>query len=275
MRDNRSPMGSGYRRDGREQVAMENHKVLYKVKQVFPPDNVMATGAAYRLPPGTYEYPFRIKIPFNNSCSAPQGQINPATGMGGFTMSGLQHLTYRHVKKTLPPSLTGFPGEAEIRYYIKVTVQRPGLFKENRRSAAGFKFMPIEPPRPPPNTNEVYARRQYAFQPGLANLKKKGTFSKKTAELSNTPPKGEMDARLPSNLILTCNEPIPLRLIMRKSTDSPEILFMMSLHVQLLGTTEVRAQDIVRKELSTWVLINLEGLNLPIGTPGKSCFLWL
>ena len=39
-----------------------------------------------------------------------------------------------HVKKSLPPSLSGFPGEAEIKYYVKVTVVRPQLFKENHRA---------------------------------------------------------------------------------------------------------------------------------------------
>jgi hypothetical protein len=39
-----------------------------------------------------------------------------------------------HVKKTLPPSLSNFPGEADIRYYIKATVVRPQFFKENIRT---------------------------------------------------------------------------------------------------------------------------------------------
>ena len=41
-----------------------------------------------------------------------------------------------HVKLTLPPTLTGFPGEAEIRYYVKATVTRPGFLKENLRSVS-------------------------------------------------------------------------------------------------------------------------------------------
>lgn len=46
-----------------------------------------------------------------------------------------------HVKKTLPPTLSGLPGEAEIRYYVKATVQRPGLFKENFRCVSGDGFV--------------------------------------------------------------------------------------------------------------------------------------
>lgn len=41
--------------------------------------------------------------------------------------------TNRHVKKTLPPSLASFPGEAEIKYFIKATIIRPQFYKENIR----------------------------------------------------------------------------------------------------------------------------------------------
>ena len=44
--------------------------------------------------------------------------------------------TTKHVKKTLPPSLSGFPGEAEIRYFVKATVQRPAFYKENFRAVS-------------------------------------------------------------------------------------------------------------------------------------------
>jgi hypothetical protein len=163
--------------------------------------------------------------------------------------------------------LTGFPGEAEIRYYIKVTVQRPSLFKENRRSAIGFRFLPIEPPRPPKTANEVYARRPFAFTAGLANYAKKSSmFRKKSTQMSDTAPKGEIDARLPSPAILTCNEPLPLRIIYRKKNESAEIVFLMTLQVHLFGYTEVRALDVARTETSTWVLMSLTGLAIPLGS---------
>lgn len=57
-----------------------------------------------------------------------------------FSMVGMRvemaRNTENHVKKTLPPSLSGFPGEAEIRYFVKVTVQRPSFFKENFRAVS-------------------------------------------------------------------------------------------------------------------------------------------
>jgi len=42
--------------------------------------------------------------------------------------------TNRHVKKTLPPSFGGFPGMADIKYFVKATVIRPQFYKENIRS---------------------------------------------------------------------------------------------------------------------------------------------
>ncbi|KAK0108920.1 hypothetical protein ONS96_002756 [Cadophora gregata f. sp. sojae] len=255
-------------RQRREGIATENHKILYKVAQVFPTQaqGITGMGQAFTLRAGKHEYPFRIKIPFNNGCMEPQAQQQ--MGLGGFGLSGLQQMQYRHVKRTLPPSLTGFPGEAEIRYYVKVTVQRPSIFKENRRSAIGFRFMPIEPPRPPKTTNESYARRPFQFTAGLAPYAKKSSmFKKKSAQLSDTAPQGEVDARLPSPAILTCNEPLPLRLLVRKLNESAEQVFLMSLQVQLFGQTEVRAMDISRTETSTWVLMSLAGLSLPIGSP--------
>ncbi|KAF4630615.1 hypothetical protein G7Y89_g7522 [Cudoniella acicularis] len=271
------PVGPQYqpnRRDNRQAVAMENHKILYKVSQVFPslnPQTSQTLGLAYTLRAGQHEYPFRLKIPFNNGCCNPQAQqMGPGSGFGGLGLGGLQQMQYRHVKKTLPPSLTGFPGEAEIRYYVKVTVQRPSIFKENRRSAIGFKFLPIEPPRPPPTTNEAYARRPFGFQVGIAAPVRKSSIFRKNptpTPLSDTAPKGEIDARLPSPAILTCNEPLPLRLIARKLNMSAENIFLMSLQVHLFGYTEVRAQDVARTETSNWVLMSMNGLAIPIGTP--------
>lgn len=40
----------------------------------------------------------------------------------------------RHLKRPLPPNLSGFPGEAEIRYFFKATAQRAAFYKENFRT---------------------------------------------------------------------------------------------------------------------------------------------
>ncbi|ESZ94463.1 hypothetical protein SBOR_5181 [Sclerotinia borealis F-4128] len=256
-----------YTRRDRQEICEENHKVLYKVAEVFPNKAILNS---YTLRAGQHEYPFRIKLPINNGCHDPASQrIGPGGGFGGLGIQGMQQMQYRHVKRTLPPSLTGFPGEAEIRYYVKVTVQRPSLFKENRRSMIGFKFLPIEAPRPPETTNEAFAKRPYKFITGGKSYVKTSLFTKKPKQsLSNEAPQGEVDARLPSPPILTCNKPLPMRILLRKTHSSPEHLFLMSLQVNLLGTTEVRASSVIRHETSTWVVMSLTGLSIPIGSPG-------
>jgi hypothetical protein len=40
----------------------------------------------------------------------------------------------QHIKRPLPPSLSGYPGMCEIRYYVKCTCARTSLFKENFRA---------------------------------------------------------------------------------------------------------------------------------------------
>lgn len=44
--------------------------------------------------------------------------------------------TNRHVKKTLPPSLSGAAGMADIKYFVKATVIRPQFYKENIRAVS-------------------------------------------------------------------------------------------------------------------------------------------
>jgi len=82
------------------------------------------------------------QIPFNNSCEVnthPTRLTNLNTIGGGFASLRMNNLdtTFRqplqHVKTTLPPTLTAFPGLAEIRYYLKVTVNRKEFYKENPR----------------------------------------------------------------------------------------------------------------------------------------------
>ncbi|CAI4215061.1 unnamed protein product [Parascedosporium putredinis] len=143
-------------------VATETHKILYRIQQVFPDENNISS--SFVLRPGTHQFPFKFKLPFNNVCSdiVTMSKMGGLGGVGGFgagggglfgsgirVMDGSTQIFLHHVKRTLPPSLTGFPGMAEIRYFIKATVQRPGILRENWRSHIGFRFMPIEEPRPP------------------------------------------------------------------------------------------------------------------------------
>lgn len=189
-------------------------------------------------------------------------------GLGGRLGLMEMPMLQSHIRKPLPPSLGGFPGEAEIRYFVKVTVQRPSIWKENRRNEIGFKFMPIERPRPPSSNAEAFARRPCAFQASsMSNGKKRGMFARQPTALSPVAPSVLVDARLPSPSILVCRKPIPLRIIVKKQNDSPEHTFLVGLNVDLIAKTEVRAQDVMREELSTFPIVNLQGLSIAIGNP--------
>ncbi|GKT90524.1 arrestin [Colletotrichum tofieldiae] len=235
---------------------------------------------------GQHEFPFTFKLPINNACSDPvaMSKIGGIGGMGRFgagigpfglggarVMDGSKQLFLQHVTKTLPPSFTGFPRQAEVRYYLKVTIQRPGFLKENWRYQIGFKFMPIEPPRPPKTTQEAFARRPFTFKPRAQGLQKKksslfgsGKDDSATADSAAVPPSIELSARLPHPPILTCNQPLPLRLIAKKLVPSHEQVFLTSIQIELVGKTHVRCHDLFNTEVSKWVVVTQTGLSVPI-----------
>lgn len=318
--------GQGNRASNGE-IVHENHKILYKVAQVFPDENTPAAAGPFMLAPGQHAYPFRFRIPFNNSCSDPStARAGSLSGPGGITgpgrglfglgglavMAGTKQLLYSHVTKTLPPSFTGFPRQAEIRYYIKVTVQRPGLFKENWRYHVGFKFLPIEPPRPPASTQEAFARRPFNFRPRDSKSQsasaqgsgplypssrrpssnfssnnrtpstpgvEKGSVPSFSSPLSSSPsssptsplaPSIEMSARLPHPSILTCNKPVPLRLIAKKLVPAAAEVLLVSIQIDLIGSTLVRCDDLANTETSRWVVMSRHGLSISISQPSDA-----
>ena len=121
-----------------------------------------------------------------------------------------------HVKRTLPPTLTGLPGEAEIQYYVKATVQRPAFYKENWRHNTNFMFFPIEPPRPPPNRRESYARLHHRFAPPVEKVEKPGLFhrtSSSSGVADVTPPSISVEGRLPE-YVITSSSSICLTLLL-------------------------------------------------------------
>ncbi|XXH03713.1 hypothetical protein Hte_010119 [Hypoxylon texense] len=256
-------------------IVTENHKILYRVFQVYPDD-----GVALPFQPGQHEFKFNFKMPLNNICHDPKA-MSALLGIGGLggsgfrTMDGTKQLMLQHVKATLPPSLTGFPQEAEIRYYIKVTIQRPGFFKENWRYQVGFKFLPIEPPRPAKTTQEAFARRPFAFQPRPPAHQKtrKSLFGGKAStanladESSQLPPSVEVSARVPFPSILTCNEPLPLRLIARKlapTTTADQQVYVTALEIALVGYTQVRVQTLQHTERTAWIVLSAPSLRIAL-----------
>ncbi|KAN0082023.1 hypothetical protein V8E54_003321 [Elaphomyces granulatus] len=264
------PRFPGSDRQDKKKIELEIHKILYKVVTVFPSADVAqhtSPTAAFTLPPGKYEYPFEFKLPFNNACS------NHNSMLTNLNMAGLKlevaRDTNRHVRKTLPPSLTGLAGEAEIQYYVKATVARPQFYKENIRAFADFNFLPIEPPRPHNPNEETYARRRQEFAKWNATANKRRLSRReqtpKKDPAVDDPPTVSAEARLPNPAILTCNEPIPLRILVSRLSGNSETLLLQLLHIELIEYTAVRAHDLVRRESASWVILTRSNMNLPLG----------
>ncbi|EMC98920.1 hypothetical protein BAUCODRAFT_31194 [Baudoinia panamericana UAMH 10762] len=258
---------------------IEYHKILYRVQMAFPQTAVLesrtwsnSVKSSSTMPPGEHEFPFRFKIPFNNSCATDRSTM-PSVSVSSIGLEVAKPAS-RHVKRTLPPTLSGFPGEAEIRYFVKATVARQSFFKGSVRAYTPFNFFPIEPPRPPMHGSEVFARQRHTFSAyaggEVPKVKGKGIFGmKKGAPLptASAPPTISIDVRLPEPAILTCNQAIPLRLIAKKLSSHAETVMLQSLQISLLGYTNVRAHGVHRTETNSWVIMSRSNLAIPIGLP--------
>jgi len=264
------PKFPGNERSDKRRYELEVHKLLYKVLTVFPTPELQenSSGAAYTLLAGQYVYPFSFKFPFNNDCQKKNPMAMKDLKLGQLNVQFAPDMN-KHAKKTLPPSLSGFPGEAEIKYYVKATVVRPKFFQGNIRTICDIKFLPIEPPRPLDRHEETFARRKRQFQPYPGASQKKGLFKKSSTPQSaeEEPPAFQVDARLPNPAVLTCNERLPLRVLVERLNDSSASVYLSMLQIELIGYTHVRAHDLERIESGSWILMSQANMNMPLGNP--------
>lgn len=84
------------------------------------------------------------------------------------------------------------------------------------------------------------------------------------------PPRVSVDARLPNPSILTCNEPVPLRLMAKKLSDSPETIFLQMLQIELISYTKILAHDLTRQESGSWVVMSRSNMGIALGQPGDA-----
>ncbi|KAL4945936.1 hypothetical protein BDV06DRAFT_183659 [Aspergillus oleicola] len=257
----------------KKRTELEVHKLLYKVTDLFPDPALVSNQSnpttAWTFAPGRYEYPFQFKFPFNNSCNLHNSMLT------NLNISGLKvemaKQANQHVKRTLPPSLSGFPGMAEIKYYIKATVVRPQFYKENLRAITNLTFLPIEPPRTGNRKEEAYARRQHQFSSG-PTPSPKSLFNKSSKSQLKDHNAGSLrvsaDLRLPNPSILTCNEPIPMRILVSKLSESFETVFLQMLQIELISHTNIQAHDLKRTETGSWVIFSRSNMGIPLGRGG-------
>lgn len=115
-------------------------QLLYLVDTVFPSpeirEKISSSNSGFTLKAGLYEYPFSIRIPINSNCEN-DPKIGGLLNRLSFEKGSFEYAkdASRHVRGTLPPSLSGIPDdEAWIRYFLKVTVNRPQFYRANMRS---------------------------------------------------------------------------------------------------------------------------------------------
>ena len=138
-----------------------------------------------------------------------------------------------------------------------------------------FKFLPIEPPRPAKNLRESYARRQHHFSPPIdvpdrPSLFRMGSTATSTARDSVIPPLICFDGRLPDPAIITCNEPIPLRILITKLNNSPATIFLQLIELVLVGITSTRAHELQREDCHNFIIMSLSNLKVPLKAPERN-----
>jgi len=135
-----------------------------------------------------------------------------------------------------------------------------------------LKFLPIEAPRPPDRQEETFARRKQQFQSSPTTPTRKGSLFKKSSAsetVNSEPPTFQVDARLPNPAILTCNEPIPLRVLVQKLGNTDADVYLSMFQIELIGYTHVRAHDLNRTESGSWVMKSLANMNMPLNVPQR------
>ncbi|KAI5802441.1 hypothetical protein FPQ18DRAFT_300577 [Pyronema domesticum] len=262
----------------KRRAEVEIHKLLYVVDTVFPSNDIRdaTSKAGFTLRAGQHVYPFRIRVPINSSCTKGVASGAIAGGLLQKVSFDINKVTVdyardasRHIKGTLPPSLSGITDDvAWIKYFLKVTVNRPQFYKTNMRQHEPFVFLPIEPPRPPPSNAESFARRKHEFITVPPTPKSKGLFS--VFGSKNMPPPSPLipcrfsvEARLPSPPILVPNEPLPLRILITKLDPFKDALVMRMIQITLLANTFISAHELYKDELSTHLLLSIADMHVP------------
>lgn len=143
-------------------------------------------------------------------------------------------------------------------------------------------MLPIEPPRPERQDGEAYARRQHQFienAPGVVSGKKPGLFERMSSSTSiptspappgGPPPRISLDARLPNPAILTANQDLPLRLLMKNMSPRTKNIYLQMLQIELIGYTKVRAHEVARTESNSWILCSFSNMAIPLGSPSDA-----
>jgi hypothetical protein len=76
----------------------------------------------------------------------------------------------------------------------------------------------------------------------------------------------QVEARLPVHTIITCNEPLPLRLLVTKLNETSVKIYLSTLQIELIARTHVRAHGLARVDTTNSILTSKSNMTVPIGS---------
>ncbi|RKF60745.1 putative e set [Erysiphe neolycopersici] len=257
--------------------ATETHKILYQCQRLFPEScpGILSTLSS-TLRAGRHEFNFNFQIPLDTDCHDPQQKL-PDMGSGNFGLANIRKSgQYNHVKQILPPSLTSLPGLAEISYYVKVTVRYSSIFRDSLRSVTYFRFSPLTPASIMWSRNCFKTTRiPFKFQEKIPL--KSNKWKNDGQNITNLTPMGELFIHSPQPAHVICSKKVPLVLMLRKLNKCSKHLLLVSFTMHLISRVKVKVDGEVRTDSSTWVVANLNGLSIEIGSAnddeGTECIL--
>ncbi|KAN0110798.1 hypothetical protein V8E51_007185 [Hyaloscypha variabilis] len=130
--------------------AVDNHKLLNLCDNLFPPPHLPISPKGFCLPNGTNIFPFQFRFPILSTCHDTNDFI-------------------AHRNTTLPPSFSvqapNNAARAEMKYLLKVKVERPGRFKSDVTEEQEVRFMPLDPSLPPPMLWPAHSKNSRSLLP--------------------------------------------------------------------------------------------------------------
>ncbi|KAE9372638.1 hypothetical protein N431DRAFT_545216 [Stipitochalara longipes BDJ] len=174
--------------------AVDNHKLLDLCYNLFPPPHLPISPKGFCLPTGTNAFPFQFRFPILSTCHETNNYI-------------------AHRNSTLPPSFKvqaqNSAARAEMRYWLKVKVERPGRFKYDVTEQQELNFMPLDPSLPPPMLWPVHSKNSRHLLPNAVGS---GTSPPSHIGQHGEPCTVTLEATLPSPAILYTKGSLPLQI---------------------------------------------------------------
>ena len=202
---------------------------------LFPPPDIHASPKGFSLQKGVRIFPFQFCIPILSACDDDK-------------------ITITHLNATLPPSfsVTGPHKRAisEMKYWLKVTIERPGRFKPDIIEEQELKFIPLDPSLPPPMLEPTSRRNSRNILPETTSP---GSSPPRSASQHLDQHKVALEVTLPSPAIIQAKRSLPLQIFVfanETSAHSPPPIILRTLSVTLLTELTV----IVGPNSTTWAI---------------------